>query len=103
MSMPRVRTSRRSCSPSSRFVYANDWCIVPCMTAVGSLTLVDGLVVSDVFGEKVTPRLFVRQRSSCTERSIASRLVRACRFAAAILALTSASDAVAQVAGPRFP
>jgi hypothetical protein len=34
-------------------VYANDWCLVPCETAVGSLTTVPGLVVTDVFGEKL--------------------------------------------------
>ena len=32
-------------------IYANDWCLVPCETAVGSLTRVAGLVVTDVFGE----------------------------------------------------
>ena len=32
-------------------VYANDWCLVPCETAVGSLTQVAGLVVTDGFGE----------------------------------------------------
>jgi hypothetical protein len=34
-------------------VYGNDWCIVPCVSAVGSLTQVVGLVVTDVFGERL--------------------------------------------------
>lgn len=37
-------------------VYANDWCLIPCETAVGSLTQVAGLVVTDGFGERLLIR-----------------------------------------------
>ncbi len=41
-------------------LYANDWCLVPCQTAIGSLTAVAGLVVTDVFGESLLVRPAVR-------------------------------------------
>ena len=46
-------------------VYANDWCLVPCETGVGSLTKVAGLVVTDVFGE----RLLIRPAGRGTDES----------------------------------
>jgi hypothetical protein len=37
-------------------IYANDWCLVPCEVAVGSLSRIAGLVVTDTFGERLLVR-----------------------------------------------
>ena len=55
----RVRRHRRDTTDIAKIllltefalVYANDWCIVPSVAPVGSLTTVAGLLVTDVFGE----------------------------------------------------
>ena len=49
-------------------LFSNDWCLVPLELAVGSLTRVQGVLVTDVFGEQTLLRAADRGRASDWQR-----------------------------------
>lgn len=49
-------------------LFSNDWCLLPLELAVGSFTRVDGLVISDVFGDRTLVRAADRGADSDWQR-----------------------------------
>jgi hypothetical protein len=49
-------------------LFSNDWCIVPLELAVGSLTRIQGVLVTDVFGEQTLIRTANRGRAADWQR-----------------------------------
>jgi hypothetical protein len=49
-------------------LFSNDWCLLPLELAVGSFTRIDGIVVSDVFGDRTLVRAADRGADSDWQR-----------------------------------